>query len=204
MVGSPGMDTASTSTPGPPRTLLNSSVNLAAPGTSRIVKLPSGSVAFATTNGRDILKTICVVICALATNPPTAIASKIRIANLPASGLIRSPCALRVNSAREDISHPPLCPQQKSRLTRAEPRRPRAATARPAHAQCYARRVGIKDQAQQERARAGLCADCVHARRIESDRGAIFYLCELSAVDPAYRKYPALPVISCPGYQAKS
>jgi hypothetical protein len=61
-----------------------------------------------------------------------------------------------------------------------------------------------KDEANWERARAGLCADCVHARRIESDRGAEFYLCELSAVDPAYRKYPALPVIRCAGYQAKS
>jgi len=76
-------------------------------------------------------------------------------------------------------------------------------TMRAAIQQCYARRVGTQDEAQHERARAGLCADCVHARRIESDRGARFYLCELSAVDPAYRKYPALPVIRCAGYQAK-
>jgi hypothetical protein len=62
----------------------------------------------------------------------------------------------------------------------------------------------MQPEAQQERARAGLCADCAHARRIESDRGAIFYLCELSAVDPAYRKYPALPVLHCAGYQPKA
>jgi hypothetical protein len=61
-----------------------------------------------------------------------------------------------------------------------------------------------KDEANGERARAGLCADCVHARRIESDRGARFYLCELSTVDPKYRKYPALPVIRCAGYQPKT
>lgn len=74
---------------------------------------------------------------------------------------------------------------------------------------CYAHRVGAKDdvkkdEANGERARAGLCADCVQARRIESDRGARFYLCELSAVDPAYRKYPALPVIRCAGYRLKT
>jgi hypothetical protein len=77
-------------------------------------------------------------------------------------------------------------------------------TMRPRRVWCYARRVGTQDEMQQERARAGLCADCVHARRIESDRGAIFYLCELAAVDPSYRKYPVLPVLRCAGYQAKS
>jgi hypothetical protein len=74
---------------------------------------------------------------------------------------------------------------------------------------CYARRVGTqegakKDEANWERARAGLCADCAHARRIESDRGAIFYLCELSAVNPAYRKYPALPILRCAGYHRQA
>jgi len=69
--------------------------------------------------------------------------------------------------------------------------------------------VGTQDdakraEANKERACAGLCADCVHARRIESDRGSRFYLCELSAVDPAYRKYPALPVMRCAGYQPKA
>ena len=31
-----------------------------------------------------------------------------------------------------------------------------------------------------ERSRAGLCADCVHAREIKSERGSVFVLCELS------------------------
>jgi len=83
---------------------------------------------------------------------------------------------------------------------------------------CYAHRVETQDDQKREdqkredqkrneetreRARAGLCADCLHARRIESDRGTKFYLCELAAVDPAYRKYPALPVIRCAGFQPK-
>jgi hypothetical protein len=51
-----------------------------------------------------------------------------------------------------------------------------------------------------ERSRAGLCADCQHARRIASARGSIFYLCERSASDPAFPKYPSLPVIECSGH----
>jgi hypothetical protein len=49
--------------------------------------------------------------------------------------------------------------------------------------------------------RAGLCADCVHARSVESDRGSIFLLCELSRSDPRFTKYPRLPVLSCTGYE---
>ncbi|HEY6339429.1 MAG TPA: hypothetical protein VIW68_13125 [Candidatus Sulfotelmatobacter sp.] len=48
----------------------------------------------------------------------------------------------------------------------------------------------------------GLCADCRFMRRIESDRGSIFYLCERSATDASFPKYPRLPVIQCPGYDA--
>jgi hypothetical protein len=47
---------------------------------------------------------------------------------------------------------------------------------------------------------AGLCADCTHARRIESARGSVFFLCQLSSTDPRFPKYPRLPVLSCPGY----
>jgi hypothetical protein len=28
----------------------------------------------------------------------------------------------------------------------------------------------------------------------------LFVLCRLSEVDPAFRRYPMLPVIACPGY----
>jgi hypothetical protein len=47
---------------------------------------------------------------------------------------------------------------------------------------------------------AGLCADCRFMRRIESDRESIFYLCELSATDARFPKYPRLPVRQCAGY----
>ena len=49
--------------------------------------------------------------------------------------------------------------------------------------------------------KAGLCETCVHARRIESSTGSVFLLCRLSAVDPAFVRYPALPVLQCGGFR---
>jgi hypothetical protein len=46
----------------------------------------------------------------------------------------------------------------------------------------------------------GLCQSCLHARRIESDRGSVFFQCKLAFTDPRFAKYPRLPVIVCEGY----
>jgi hypothetical protein len=61
----------------------------------------------------------------------------------------------------------------------------------------------VPDDRAEQKVRVGLCLDCEHARRIESDRGTTFYLCELAKVDPSFRKYPALPVLVCGGFTAK-
>jgi hypothetical protein len=66
---------------------------------------------------------------------------------------------------------------------------------------CYSALVTSFSGTADGQKRAGLCADCVHSRRIESDRGSIFFLCRLALVDPQFQKYPRLPVLSCPGYQ---
>jgi GrpB-like predicted nucleotidyltransferase (UPF0157 family) len=58
----------------------------------------------------------------------------------------------------------------------------------------------IENEPSRDRKQASLCTDCVHARRIESARGSVFFLCELSLTDPHFAKYPRLPVISCSGY----
>jgi hypothetical protein len=60
----------------------------------------------------------------------------------------------------------------------------------------------VNDLAESARERrfVGLCADCQHARRVESSRGSPFYLCQRSASDAAFPKYPRLPVIQCSGY----
>jgi hypothetical protein len=58
-------------------------------------------------------------------------------------------------------------------------------------------------QEKNEQLQAGLCADCVHARRIESARRSVFFLCGRSADDSRFAKYPRLPVVECPGFESK-
>jgi hypothetical protein len=50
-------------------------------------------------------------------------------------------------------------------------------------------------------AAVGLCADCRHAGQVTSARGSVFWLCRLAERDPAFAKYPRLPVLRCPGYE---
>jgi len=47
----------------------------------------------------------------------------------------------------------------------------------------------------------GLCDRCRHQRIVRNTRGSAFSLCERSREDPAYMKYPPLPVLSCPGFR---
>ena len=51
--------------------------------------------------------------------------------------------------------------------------------------------------------RIGLCANCRYSRQIKSDRGSTFYFCQLSLTDPAFSKYPRLPVLRCSGFEAQ-
>lgn len=60
---------------------------------------------------------------------------------------------------------------------------------------------GMSDR--DEKARLGLCADCRHARTIQSARGSSFLLCGLAATDERFSRYPRLPVLTCPGYQPR-
>jgi len=48
---------------------------------------------------------------------------------------------------------------------------------------------------------AGLCDRCTHAERIQSDRGTVYIRCALARVNPAFAKYPRLPVLQCEGYE---
>ena len=48
---------------------------------------------------------------------------------------------------------------------------------------------------------AGLCDQCRHMRLIESDSGSQFVRCERGLQDPAFPKYPRLPVLTCRGYE---
>ena len=35
---------------------------------------------------------------------------------------------------------------------------------------------------------------------MRNDRGSVFVLCERSRVDPAFPRYPRLPVLACSGF----
>lgn len=48
---------------------------------------------------------------------------------------------------------------------------------------------------------AGLCDRCCHQRLVPNTRGSVFSLCERSRTDPAYPRYPRLPVRACPGFE---
>ncbi|MES4792649.1 MAG: hypothetical protein C4321_06340 [Chloroflexota bacterium] len=49
----------------------------------------------------------------------------------------------------------------------------------------------------------GLCVRCSWGRRVVSGRGSVFWLCERSRVDGRFRKYPALPVLACTGFEGR-
>jgi len=55
--------------------------------------------------------------------------------------------------------------------------------------------------ADASRGGAGLCEGCRHRRVVTSARGSRFLLCERSKTDPAFPKYPRLPVLRCSGFE---
>jgi hypothetical protein len=60
----------------------------------------------------------------------------------------------------------------------------------------------LDDIPSEERARVGLCTTCRYSRRVVSAKGSVFWLCERSRLEPDFPKYPRLPVVRCPGYEA--
>jgi hypothetical protein len=48
----------------------------------------------------------------------------------------------------------------------------------------------------------GLCASCRFAARQSSARGGSFWRCRRADADPAFRRYPPLPVRSCSGFES--
>jgi hypothetical protein len=54
---------------------------------------------------------------------------------------------------------------------------------------------------KRERPSVGLCDSCLQQRLVPNTRGSVFSLCERSKTDPAYPRYPRIPVLSCPGFE---
>lgn len=47
----------------------------------------------------------------------------------------------------------------------------------------------------------GLCFHCRWMRAAGNRRGSVFFRCLRADTDPTYRRYPVLPVRTCPGYE---
>ena len=50
----------------------------------------------------------------------------------------------------------------------------------------------------------GLCSRCRFGRVQESAAGSRFWRCLRAAEDPAYMRYPPLPVRRCPGFEEQA
>ena len=61
----------------------------------------------------------------------------------------------------------------------------------------------VGDPAHRASVRPGLCGTCQHARVIQTARGTTFHLCERSTTDVRFPRYPALPVLDCPGFERR-
>jgi len=47
----------------------------------------------------------------------------------------------------------------------------------------------------------GLCDGCAQQQLVPNSRGSVFSLCRRSREDPAYPRYPRVPVLRCPGFE---
>jgi len=59
--------------------------------------------------------------------------------------------------------------------------------------------IGERGLLQRLPVHPGLCATCEHLRLLASKR-SVFARCGLADTDPAFVRYPPLPVRACPGY----
>jgi hypothetical protein len=50
---------------------------------------------------------------------------------------------------------------------------------------------------------AGLCDSCTQQKLIGTTRGSEFSMCLRARTDPAYPKYPRIPVAACPGWEPR-
>ncbi len=50
---------------------------------------------------------------------------------------------------------------------------------------------------------AGLCNACAHQQLVPNRRGSVFSLCRRSKTDPAFPRYPRIPVAECHGFEPR-
>lgn len=47
--------------------------------------------------------------------------------------------------------------------------------------------------------RIGGCLDCAHSKTLKTKSGSAIFLCGRAETEPSYARYPALPLLDCPG-----
>jgi len=50
---------------------------------------------------------------------------------------------------------------------------------------------------------AGICNACAHQQLVPNRRGSVFSLCRRSKTDPAFPRYPRIPVAECLGFERR-
>ena len=50
----------------------------------------------------------------------------------------------------------------------------------------------------------GLCLSCRWVHTVTNRRGSTFYRCGRADTDPAFPRYPPLPVLQCVGYEKQA
>jgi hypothetical protein len=66
------------------------------------------------------------------------------------------------------------------------------------------RLAAMQPDAEAERARVGLCTGCRFGALQRSARGSRFWRCRRADSDPAFVRYPPLPVRSCAGFEPRN
>lgn len=56
-----------------------------------------------------------------------------------------------------------------------------------------------RSRLRRDKMHSGLCTACKHLRLVTTDR-SYYVRCFLAEGQPAYRKYPQLPVVDCAGF----
>ena len=60
------------------------------------------------------------------------------------------------------------------------------------------------DPVEQRNPEVGLCSICDHALRRVSAKGGTYWCCDRASSEAAFRRYPALPVEKCAGFEPES
>ena len=57
------------------------------------------------------------------------------------------------------------------------------------------------ENSNSQRERVGICMDCRFVLEQATKQGAVFFRCGRADEDETFNRYPAIPVLGCPGFE---